>query len=123
MNMQQYVLCVVEQHVTVSNIKVLHENAFMANLCGRQQHVIRYLCKVSRYFCNILTKFAESWQALVKVPQYYQRLTENPSRGSYADTCGQTEGYMTDLTGAFTDYAKAPKNFFTILTQCLHVSL
>jgi len=31
-------VCIVKLHVTVNNIKywMLHKNAFMANLCGRQ---------------------------------------------------------------------------------------
>ena len=45
--MQQCIVCVVELHVTVNYINILHNNAFMANLCCWQKwNIHRSSCKV-----------------------------------------------------------------------------
>jgi len=47
---------IVELHVTANNIKhgVLHNNAFVANLCRQQQYnVLRSSCKVADIFARV----------------------------------------------------------------------
>jgi hypothetical protein len=57
--------------------------------------------------CQILTKFVASGQIFMDVP--YIKFRGNPSSGTRADTCGQTDGHNEGATGAFCEYVNASK--------------
>jgi hypothetical protein len=70
------------------------------------------ICVKCRLPCPILNKFDFSERIFMKVPNI--KFRENPSSGSHADKCAQTDG-RTEITkriDAFLDNANAPKKNF-----------
>ena len=63
-----------------------------------------------KQYANGLTKSGISPQIFIEVTNI--KFQGNPSNGSSADTCEETDGRtdMTKATGAFRDYGNAPKN-------------
>ena len=85
---QYILLCIVELHVTVKNIILLRNNAFMANILRRQRET--YLCFHVNYFCAILNKFRFARHIVMKVLN--RKCPGNRSNGSRSDTSGETDG-------------------------------
>ena len=102
-------LCIVVLHVTVNNIKILSVTQkpllWRIYVAGNNE---TYLDRHVKYPI-LLFDFENIWvspKIYIKVPNI--KFHENPSRRSRTNTYGQTDG-MTNLKGAFHDYANVPK--------------
>jgi hypothetical protein len=81
---QKYVLCIVELHVTVNNIKNCFTEMLLSRIYVAGNNIICLGFAV--YLYSNLTKFGVSWQIFIQVPS--MKFHGNPSSGSRADTCG-----------------------------------
>lgn len=106
--MQQCTFCVLLSYMSLPTIQkcwVLHNSAFMGNLCcWQEQMVLMTLCKVPNIFILIVAKFLFSQQIFIKVNHI--TFHKNLSSGSCTDTC-------REQTERRTWYANMPINVYT----------
>jgi len=95
METYQYVPSVVDLRIAVISIEVFIVIMYLG---------LHVKCPI---VCLILNKFVVSGQIFVRV--FSIKFHENPSSGSRADRCRQTD-WRTDVTKLFASYTNTPKN-------------
>ena len=90
---QQCVVFVLLSYVSLS-VNIEHCKTVLLwtiYVAGKSINLFRCSCKVPAISCQILTKFGVSGQLFIKILNI--KLCVNPSIGSRADTCEQTDGH------------------------------